>query len=266
MPVACGGSGSVLTGADGLVQFSPAGVNKCLLDYTDFPAGQTITMPSGHGFKVGDPIAFVEEGTSSLDTALTANQEYVVAASGPASIAVADLATPNTQITLNGDGGTGSADTAGATNHILATFAQALPVCSVQEWSLSLSKDQTDVTTLPCSIGLGGGLVAPVRKQQGTFLNGEGSMNIMMTADQSSMGQRLLADSIKKDSKVMAKLYVNAIAGGFGGTIDDVNSSYFEGEVNLLGFSISVNTSDAIVAEVNFSLAAEPRALFGVTF
>ena len=98
----------------------------------------------------------------------------------------------------------------------------------------------------------------------GTFLNGEGSMSIIFTDDATSMGQRLLADSILVDSTVDAKLYINAVAGA-GATLDDTKSSYFEGKVTLLGFSISVNTSDALVAEVNFSLADTPTALFGVT-
>ena len=130
------------------------------------------------------------------------------------------------------------------------------------EWSLNLSKDQTDVTTLPCAIG-SANKVAPVRKQMGTFLNSEGSMSILFTQDQTSLGRRLLGNSIHLDSTVDAKLYIDAVSGG--ATVDDALSSYFEGKVNLLGFDISVNTSDAIVATVNFSLADQPTALFGVT-
>lgn len=265
MPVAC--SSSVLTGADGLVQFSPAGTDFCLQDFNDFQAGTTIQVPASSGFQVGDPIAFTVEGGAKLDTALTAAQEYVVQAVGQGSLSVALIGSPGTPITLNGDGGTGAADTAGAGNHIRATFASAVSVCSVQEWSLSLTKETTDVTTLPCSIGTGGARVAPVRKSQGTFLNGEGSMTVLFTGDQTSMGQRLLSSSVLIDSKVMAKLYINAVSDGSGGIDDSVGaSSYFQGAVNLLGFEISVNTEDALSAEVSFSLAEQPRAIFGVKY
>ena len=155
-------------------------------------------------------------------------------------------------------------NTAGAVNHIELGFAEYQAVCSVTEWDLSLTKEQADVTTLPCSVGTGGSKVAPVRRSIGTFLEGEGSMEILFTSDQTSMGQRLLASSVMVDSKVEAKLYVDAVSGG--ATIDDAASSYFLGEVNLLGFEISVNTSDALVATVNFSLAEQPKALFGVKF
>lgn len=153
-------------------------------------------------------------------------------------------------------------NTAGAANHIEVGFAEYQAVCSVTEWDLSLSKETADVTTLPCAVGTGGNKVAPVRKTVGTFLSGEGSMSILFTSDQTAMGQRLLANSVMVDSKVDAKLYIDAVSGG--ATIDDAASSYFEGSVNLLGFEISVNTSDALVATVNFSLAEQPKALFGV--
>ena len=259
-PLSC--SQTVLTGADGLVQFAPAGTDFCL-EASDFPAGTSILVPLGNQFQVGDPIGFIPKGTATLDTAMgVGNTVYattVISVSGATgAIGVEDPQSPGNALVLNGD-----AVTSGSVNHIEVLFGATLPVCSVQEWSLSLTKETTDVTTLPCSVGTGGARVAPVRKQQGTFLNGEGSMSIMFTSDQTSMGQRLLGNSVLTDSKVYAKMYVNAVSGG--ATIDDQKSSYFEGSLNLLGFEITVNTSDAIVATVNYSLADTPKALFGVS-
>lgn len=265
MPVAC--STSALTGASGQVKFKPAGGKHCLKDWSDFgntPLAADEIKIGPNGFIVGDAIVFTEEGSGNLDSALASGTTYYVVAANAAdqTIKVATTA-GGAAITLTKDGGTGTADTAGAANHIAVDFADFTAVCSVTEWSLSMTKDQTDVTTLPCSTGSGTGRVAPVRKQIGTFLNGEGSMSILFTADQTSMGQRLLGNSIMLDSVVDAKLYVDAVSGG--ATLNDSLSSYFEGPVTLLGFSISVNTSDAIIAEVQFSLAGQPKALFGVT-
>ena len=258
MAVSC--SSSVLTGADGLIQFAPAGTDFCL-EASEFPAGTQILVPLGNQFQAGDPIAFVAKGTATLDTAMGNSPTYetkVLTVSGSTGeVSVEDVGNPGSPLTLNGD-----AVASGAVNHIEVIFGKTLPVCSVQEWSLSLTKETTDVTTLPCAVGNGGSKVAPVRKQQGTFLNGEGSMSVLFTADQTSMGQRLLGNSVLTDSKVYAKMYVNAVSGG--AAIDDLKSSYFEGSLNLLGFEISINTSDAIVATVNFSLADTPKALFGV--
>lgn len=259
MPLSC--STSALTGASGMVSFKPAGGKACLLDNTDFKAGSDILVPANVDYRPGDKVTFTVAGTAKLDTALTAGTAYFVLTNAAGKLQVAATA-GGTAIVLNGDGGTGTADTPGAANHIEAGFAEFEAVCSVVSWDLSMTKEQTDVTTLPCSVGTGGSKVAPVRKSIGTFLQGEGSMEILFTSDQTSMGQRLLANSVMVDSRVEAKLYIDAVSGG--ATIDDAASSYFLGEVNLLGFELSVNTSDALIATVNFSLAEQPKALFGV--
>ena len=87
-------------------------------------------------------------------------------------------------------------------------------------------------------------------------------MTLLFTADMTSTSNRLLTDAIMADSTVYAKLYINAVAGS--GTIDDSKSNYYAGKVNLQGFSISVNTTDAVQAEVSFSVADTPDVLFGV--
>ena len=241
-----------------MVQFAPGGTTACL-KATDFSsANDHITVGANTRFRVGDPVVFTVEGGATLDTGLIAGAHYFVnGIPNPGEITIADSAGGSTK-TLLGDG----VDNGG---HINLAFDGTLAVCSVQEFSLDLSRDSVDVTTLPCSIGSGGGKVAPVRRTMPTFLNGEGSMTLLFTADAQSMGNRLLADSIMADSTVLAKLYINAVAGA-ASTIDDASSMYFEGKVNLQGFSITSNTSDALTSEVAFSLAEQPRALFGVKF
>ena len=256
MPVLC--SQSALTGASGLVTFKPAGGTFCLTA-GDFPIGNLVTVPATNQFRNGDLIKLTEEGAATLDTGLTAlDGVYKV------------IAKPDSTHVEIGDRNSGApvvlaGDTAGSTgaDHIGISYAEYGAVCSVVEWSLDLQKDQADVTTLPCTVGGAGSAVAPVRKQIGTFLNGEGSMSILFTGDHTALGQRLLANSVMKDSRVDAKLYIDAVSGA--ASIDDAASMYFQGAVNLLGFSISVNTSDALTAEVSFSLADQPKALFGVS-
>ena len=255
-PISC--SNSALTGASGLVTFKPAGGTYCLTA-ADFPVGNLVTVKAGNGYQNGDLVKFTEEGAATLDTGLTAVDGVYKVIGKPDGnhIEIGDR-NSGAPVTLAGD-------TAGSTgaDHIAIEFAEYGAVCSVVEWQLDLQKDQADVTTLPCSVSGASSIVAPVRKQIGTFLNGEGSMSILFTSDHTALGQRLLANSVMKDSRVDAKLYIDAVSGA--ASIDDTASMYFEGAVNLLGFSISVNTSDALTAEVTFSLADQPKALFGVT-
>ena len=260
MPIAC--SQSALSGADGLIQFQPSGTSWCLLDHTDFPAGDDITVPAENDFRVGDPVVFTEEGTGNLDTALTAGTTFFVVARTDTTIQVAATA-GGTAITLNGDGGTGTADTAGAANHIAIAYAQYDSVCQVTDWSLDLSREQIDTTTLPCTVG-NGSKHAEFRTQTGGYASGEGSISVLFTADQTSLANRLMANSMLKSSEAHVKLYVSAVAGA-GATINDAHSSFFEGQITLLGFSVSVNPDDAITAEISFSLSAQPTTIFGVT-
>ena len=266
MPVSC--SQSALTGASGYISFKPAGGDSCLQDFTDFPAGDDISVPSSADYRVGDKITFTH-GLANPDSGLgftgaggpTETVDVYVVAVGPGTIQVS-ATQGGTPLTMQGNGGVTGADTPGA--HLEVSFTDYEAVCSVTEWSMSLTKEQTDVTTLPCNVSTSGSRVAPVRKQQGTFLNGEGSLSVLFTSDQTSMGQRLLGNSVMIDSVVDAKLYVDAVSGGFA-TINDTASNYYEGPLTLLGFEITVNTTDAIVATVNYSLADQPKVLFGIT-
>ena len=253
MPVQC--DQSVLTGADGLVTFSPAGTHACLAEADITASGLNVGVDKR--FKVGDPVTLeYPTGAAKEDSTVGAGDYFVQAFDTSTGILQVSSTKGGAAVAPTGDG---SFDAAG---HAELTYTGTEAICSVTEWSLDLSKDTADVTTLPCSISAAG-KVAPVRKTQGTFLNGEGSMTMLFTADMASNSNRLLTDAIMADSTVYAKLYISAVAGA-GNTVDDTKSMYYAGKVNLQGFSISVNTTDAIQAEVSFSVADTPDALFGV--
>jgi len=255
MPVAC--STTSLTGQDGLVMFSPAGTHWCLKDSSDFPAGTSITVPADADYRVGDTVVFTAEDGGKLDTALTAGTTYYVVVSASGTIDVS-ATKGGTAITLNHDGGTGTADSAG---HINIAFAPVDALCGVKSWSLDLSRETVDTTTLPCKAGGAASRYASFRTSQAGFASGEGSMTVVFTSGV-GMSQRLLSNSMYKNSVASVKLYVNAVSGA--GGIDDTTSNYIEALVSLNGFSVSVNTDDIVEAELSFSLAAQPTALFGV--
>ena len=105
MPVAC--STSALTGQDGSLYYTPSATKFCLLDYTDFPAGTSITVPAQHDFRVGDPVIFEEENGGSIDSGLTAKTQYYVVAKTATTISVS-ATKGGTAVTLTGDGGEGA--------------------------------------------------------------------------------------------------------------------------------------------------------------
>ena len=358
MPVSC--STTALTGNDGLITFKPAGVQFCLQDATDFPAGKLINVPGNHDFQVGDPVVFSVEGAATLDPKLTANTKYYVvdvyktdisvsatkggtaivldglggnAGSGVASLAAATagagyapgtytnvrlvqgtattaratvvvpgggainagsitVTTPGSgytttagSITLTGGtnasgaaidaaapttafGGTATLTTAreNTTGHINIKYSDFDLVCMVQEWSMDFSRESIDITTLPCKVGGDADKYASFRTTIPGYASGTGSMSVLFSGNSSSLSGRLIANSLlKSQAGATVKLYVNAIEGATSGVMDDTLSSYIEAPVSLEGFSISVNTSDAIVATINFSLSGPPSHLFNLS-
>ena len=254
MPIAC--NASALTGQDGAVFFKPAGTQFCLLDYTDFPAGTSITVPSDNDYRIGDPVAFYEEGTANLDSALTASTPgsvtafYVVARTDTSiSVSATD---GGAAITLQGDGGTNSADTPGAANHIKIQYAEFGAICQVREFSVEISREELDVTTLPCGPAAAS-KYAPFRKTQPSYASGTGTMTVYFTDDQTSLANRLIDNTMLKDQNgAQVKLYVNAVYAN--GVLDDNASLYIESDIRITGMSMSANPDDPTTAELTFSI------------
>jgi hypothetical protein len=259
MPVAC--STSALTGQEGSIFFKPAGTSWCLLDFTDFPAGSDITVPSGNDYRVGDAVAFTEEGTANIDSALTAGTTYYVTAVTSTTLQVA-ATSGGTAIVLLGDGGTGTADTPGAENHIAIAPAEFAVVCQVREFSVEITREELDVTTLPCNIGTSGGKYAAFRKTQSGYASGTGTMTVYFTDDQTSLANRLLANvMLKSQEGAEVKLYVNTVSDGAGG-VNDSASLYIESGISISSMSLSVTPDDPTSAELSFTIN-DPKNVLG---
>ena len=217
----------------------------------------TVTIPAGGAVNAG-AIVVTTAGTGYLTTAgsiaLTGGRN----ASGDAI----DKVAPGTAFS-----GTATLTTAreDSTGHINVAYADFELVCMVQDWSMDFSREEIDITTLPCKVGGSAVKYASFRTTIPGFASGSGSMNVLFSGDQASMSGRLIANSLlKNQAGAEVKLYVRAVQ-GVGSVMDDTLSSYIEAPVSLGGFSISVNTSDAIVASINFSLSGPPTHLFNLS-
>lgn len=255
MPVNC--STSALSGQFGSVQFKPSGTTFCLLDFTDFPAGTSITVPSENDYRIGDPVSFSEEGTANLDSALTAGTTYYVIARTDTTIDVSQTS-GGAAVTLTGDGGTGTADTPGEENHIKISYAEYESVCQVGSWSMDLTREEIDVTSLPCGDRTGtSSKYAPFRTYIPAYVDASGTMTVYFTEDQSTIANRLIQNSLLKSQDGAAvKLYISTGA-------DDSNSLYIEAPIIILGFSTSVTPGEATSAELNFRIS-DPKTVLGL--
>ena len=261
MPVAC--STSALTGQEGSIYFQPAGTHFCLLDFTDFPgSGSVITVPSNHDFQVGDPIVFNEEGTATIDSALTAGNTVFVVATTATTISVSATA-GGTAIGLNGDGGLNNTaggdveeDTPGAANHISVEYAEFAAICAVREFSVSIERESLDVTTLPCGVGGGGGKYAAFRKTQAGFASGTGSLSVYFSDSQTSLANRLMGNVLLKSQEgAKVRLFVNTVSDGAAEPAPDLDHSlYIEADISITSMSLSVNPDDPTTGELEFAI------------
>lgn len=261
MPIAC--STSALTGQEGSIWFQPAGTQFCLEDHADFKAGTSITVPHSNDYRVGDEVKFTEEGTANLDSALTSGTPYHIVSVGEGVISVSATA-GGTPITLTGDGGSGSANTPGAANHIQIDVMEYNTVCQVREFSIEITREELDVTTLPCGPTGSGGKYASFRKTQAGYASGTGSMTVYFTDDQTTLANRLLGNVLLKSQQGAAvKLYVNTAVGATN-VVDDTHSLYIEADISITSMSLSVNPDDPTSAELSFSIT-NPKKIFGAT-
>ena len=258
MPVAC--NTSALTGQEGSIFFKPAGTQFCLEDYADFPAATPaiVTVPTDNDYRVGDSVKFTVEGSATLDTGLVAGTTYVISALGSGTITITN--TDGTAVTLAGDGGLNNTaggdkteNTPGEANHIKIDLADFAVVCQVREFSVEISREELDVTTLPCDPCSAGGKYAAFRKTQSGYASGTGSMTVYFTDDQTSLANRLLANvMLKSQEGAQVKLYINTECAS--GAVDDANSIYIESGISITSMSLSVTPDDATSAELSFTI------------
>ena len=149
--------------------------------------------------------------------------------------------------------------------HVKIKFSDFTILCNVTEYSLDLSRAEITTTTLDCSCTADASAIANVETSAPGLMSGSGSITVLFTTDQRSTSQRLFQASIAaQQTGAMLRLYqsVEWDADGDECDIDEAASSYFEAPVSLLGFSFTVNTTDAQTGTVNFTLAGKPTHMF----
>jgi len=211
-----------------------------------------VTVNSGEVTDV--TVTTVGSGYASGDT-LSATNESLGNAQGPAgsgfliTLAAADVQNIRT-------------NTPDA--HIRVERSDFQVVCQVTEWSMDFSRDEIDVTTLPCDCGTGSKW-ANFRTTIPGPASGSGSMTVLFTPDQLSVANRLVESTMMINQMgATIKLYLNYVEDPDGDDClaDDDQSMYIEAPVSLLGFSVSATTTEALSATVNFSLRGTPTHMF----
>ncbi len=242
MPVAC--STSTLTGSSGAVYFTPAATKFCLLAADFSQADNDITVGPNNDYRVGDPVVFTVEGTATLDSGIVAGQGYVIATVTGDKITL-------TGVTIAGDGTDGD-------GHVTIKFDPAQAICECREFSVNYSREQLDVTTLPCGVSAsaGGQKYASTKRMQPGYAEITGTMVLYLTESDTSIANRLMESiHLNNQDGAKAKLYVDAVSdGATPPQPDDTKSRLIAGSVVFTDFNTSVNPDDPSQAEVTFNM------------
>ncbi len=128
-------------------------------------------------------------------------------------------------------------------------------VCGVRSFNIDLSRDELDVTTLPCSVSEACGKeLASFRKTQAGFATATGSLEVYFTCDNESIQNKILQGSLQRtQGGASVRLYVCTKTDAQG-EIDVDSSLYIEADIQLLGMSFSVNPDDPTTATINFGV------------
>ena len=87
----------------------------------------------------------------------------------------------------------------------------------MREWSIDYSREQLDVTTLPCKVGANAGSNkwAATKKFQGGYAEITGTMTLYITDNESSLANRLMESvHLNVQSGASVKLYMDAVSDG----------------------------------------------------
>ena len=147
--------------------------------------------------------------------------------------------------------------------HINITLCDFQTVCQVRSFSLDLTRDELDVTTLNCSPETGCSSLASFRKTQAGFATATGELEVYFTCDQESLSQRLMGSSLLRSQQgATVRLF---LCTNYDGTDIDLDDSlYVEAEINLLGMSFAINPDDPSTATINFGVT-RMISVFGQT-
>ena len=163
--------------------------------------------------------------------------------------------------------GTGVTDVRGNSNEGSYTFrlCDFQTVCGVRSFSIDLSRDELDVTTLPCSVSEACGKeLASFRKTQAGFATATGTLEVYFTCDNESVQNKILQGSLQRtQGGATVRLYVCTKTDAQG-EIDVDSSLFIEADIQLLGMSFSVDPDNPTTATINFGVT-HVNSAFGLS-
>ena len=151
--------------------------------------------------------------------------------------------------------------------HIGIDYARFNSVCQVRDFTLEITREELEITTLPCGTesGTNQGKYVQFRTYQAGYGDGTGSMTVYFTADQESLANRMLRSVILRSQEgAEVKLYVNHVINSAGTGPDDGESAFIQAPISISSMSLSADPDNPQQATLNYRLSGQPTHMFNV--
>ena len=246
---------TVLSGTSGALYYKPAGTKGTFAESGVNATSNVITVDTYLNFKVGDPVEFSmvnvntgASGTGTLPAGLSAGTTYyVIGYTASTGALTVSTSAGGSAVDISDDG------TAVSPNAFQVAYDDYTAVGQVREWSLEITRDEIDVTTIGATLGQ----YAPFKTYITGYANGQGKASVYLTDESETIANRMVEDVLQRQQVGAAfKLYIDRISSS--GTVSDTLSRSISMEAVLTSASLKVNPADAQVVEINFRPSNAP--------
>ena len=275
---------SYLTGQDGLVQFRPTGTDICLGDYCPFTgdgsAGNTkITLPCDADYRVGDCLNIEDYDNATLDNAFRRGIDYYVIEAGrwpdgtvddcgndiselpwivlsldPIGEGGVPIVPEQNGGILNDDGSREDSD-----GYLKFTMCDFMTACNVRNFDLQLTRNELDISVLPCEAKPCGTKRAQYKKVMPGYANITGTADVLLNCNQNDIGTRMVASSILDKELTAEVRFFVCTKYDQDGEVDLEESLFLQGNVVVNGIGISINSDDVTIASISFQVSDVKR-------
>ena len=242
---------TVLSGTSGALYYKPAGTKSTFKAADVTNADNEINVGTYLNFKVDDKVSFGTGTGGTLPAGLSASTDvFIRTYTASTGVATFSSTAGGTELALTDDGTDG-------TTPFTIDFAEFQSVGDCREWSLEVTREELDTTTIGGTLGQ----TVPFRTFISGFADGSGSATVYFTDDDSTIASRLIEDVFqRKQVGATFKLYTDLSLSS--GSPDDTASTSFTVPAVINQASFAVNPDDAQSVEISFRPTEAPTPDF----
>ena len=155
---------------------------------------------------------------------------------------------------LNDDGSREDSD-----GYLKFTMCDFMTACNVRNFDLQLTRNELDISVLPCEAKPCGTKRAQYKKVMPGYANITGTADVLLNCNQNDIGTRMVASSILDKELTAEVRFFVCTKYDQDGEVDLEESLFLQGNVVVNGIGISINSDDVTIASISFQVSDVKR-------